>query len=461
MQFTAMSIWLFTGLAVLTAGVLAALQYLRIRPRRVRIITTLFWAQAADQARARTLLERFRHPRTYLLLLAASLLGLLALAKPVFDAAGQPQRVIVLEAGLAMTAADNRFDNALELVRAEAASLGEDRVAVITADPHPRLIKHFDESMAALEDRLTRIKTADRPVTRADILPVAKSMLAGRQGGQVVLVSAQPVTIGDPEVRVLPAGDTFGNAFILSAVFVPDPADLTRGAFHCRVGFTGKQAGSVTVKVTRADKVLREQTVDFKPGELKELNVPDIAADGAVLTASVTGDDAVLGDNRVDFQLPDRRRIQVVPVSGFILPPGLTSVLSSLPEVTTQTTEEANLPVVRVGPADSGADILIQQASSNGELRAVRTSAHPLVEGLVFEDSLCRVPARPLDLENNVLPLLLVSDSAIAAVNPAGNQFTIAGTVFDRDATLAGRTGYMVFWSKMLHHLAPEGLGDE
>ena len=85
MQFTAMSIWLFTGLAVLTAGVLAALQFLRIRPRQVRVITTLFWQQAADQAQARTLFERFRHPRTYLLLLAVALLVLLALAQPVFQ----------------------------------------------------------------------------------------------------------------------------------------------------------------------------------------------------------------------------------------------------------------------------------------------------------------------------------------------------------------------------------------
>ena len=33
-----MSVWLFTGLAVLTAGVLAALQVLRIRPREVRVV---------------------------------------------------------------------------------------------------------------------------------------------------------------------------------------------------------------------------------------------------------------------------------------------------------------------------------------------------------------------------------------------------------------------------------------
>ena len=166
MQLTAMPIWLFTGLAVLTAGVLALLHYLRVRPRRQRVITTLFWQQAADQTRARTLFRRFRHPRTYLLLLAASLLVLLALAAPVVNASHQAQRVIVLEAGLSMTANDQRYGNALNLVRAEACSLGEERVAVMTADPQPRLLKHFDESLVTLENRLARVTPAGTPVIR-------------------------------------------------------------------------------------------------------------------------------------------------------------------------------------------------------------------------------------------------------------------------------------------------------
>jgi hypothetical protein len=454
MQFISMPIWIFTGLAVLTAGVLAVLQYLRIRPRRIRVVTTLFWQQAADQARARTLFGRFRHPRTYLLLLAASLLVLLALATPVFHGARQPHRVIVLEAGLAMTAADHRFDNALELVRAEAASLGEDRVAVITADPRPRLLKHFDESLVALEDRLAKVNAADTPVIREDLLRTAKSLLAGRENGEVVLVSAQPVTTGDAGVRVLAAGEVLDNAFILSAVFVPDTADPTRGAFHCRVGFTGKLADTLAVKIIRADQALLEQSAEFQPGEVKEFVVPGIAADGHRLTASVTGRDAIARDSRIDFQVPDRRRILLVPVDGIKLPPVLTAVIDSLREVTTKATGDASLPVVRVGPVGSGARILIQPAEAGGELMAVRPSGHPLMDGLAFEDAVCRAPATSLNVSEGNLPLLLVNGSPLASLNPDTNQLTIAATLFDEDASIVRRTGYMVFWSNMLHHLA-------
>lgn len=454
MQFTAMSIWLFAGLAILTAGVLAALQYLRIRPRKLRVITTLFWQQAADQAQARALFERFRHPRTYLLLLAASLLLLLALAQPALHDADQPHRVIVLEAGLAMTAADGRFDNALELVRAQATSLAEDRVAVIAADPHPRLIKHFDEPLVSLESRLAAVRAADRPVIRKDVLRRAGSLLAGLDHGEVVLVSAQPVKVDDARVRVLPAGEVFRNAFVLSATFVPDPNDLTRGAFECRVGFAGKKAGAVTVKVMRGDKELLGREVDFQPGEARPFRVTGVAADGGVLSAVLAGSDAVAGDSRFDLRLPDRRRILVAPADGANLPPVLVSVLDSLSEVTTDAVEDANMPVVRVGPAGSEAAVLIHPADANGPLMPVRPSGHPLVDELVFEDALCRAPVTPVTPDGGSQPLLLVGNSPVAALSQDAGRLSVCETLFDADASLVRRTGYMVFWSHMLHHLA-------
>ncbi len=459
MQFTAISFWLFTGLAVLTAAVLAALQYLRIRPRQVRVVTTLFWQQSADQARARTLFERFRNPRTYLLLLAASLLVLLALARPVFTSAGKAHRVIILEAGLEMAAADNRFDNALELVRAEAASSGDDHVAVITADPRPRLLKHFDESIATLESRLGSVKAADEPVLREDSLRAAKAILAGRENGEVVLVAAQPVKTGDDSVRILAAGGVMENAFILSAVFVPDSSHMTRGELHCRIGFTGEKVGNLEFRAMRSNIELMRQSVELKPGEMRELVVPGLAADGNVLTVSVTGDNTLAGDDRVEFQLPDRRRIRVATIEGIEMPPVLASVLESLTECSVGSADGGASSVVRIGAAGSDAEIQIQPAGAGGEWMAVKSSAHPLMEGMFFEDALCRAPATPLDSGKDGLTLLWAGGAAIATQNPDARRLTVSSTLFDPDASLVRRTAYLVFWSRMMHHLA--GWSDE
>jgi len=47
-----------------------------------------------------------------------------------------------------------------------------------------------------------------------------------------------------------------------------------------------------------------------------------------------------------------------------------------------------------------------------------------------------------------------VGDSPVAGLNRDADQLTVAATLFDEDAGLVRRTGYLVFWSNMLHHLA-------
>jgi hypothetical protein len=449
MQFTAMSVWVFTGLAVLTAGVLAALQYLRVNPRRTRVVTSLFWRQAVEQARARTLFERFRHPRTYLLLLAASLLVLLALAAPVRHAENKPRRVIALEAGLAMSAGDDRFENALALVRAEARSLDEERIAVVAADPQPRVLKRFDESLAVMMARLDCMKPADAPVIREDLLVAADSLLAGRENGGVVLVTAQPATVNDEKIRVLAAGENTDNAFILSVVFAPDSADPTRGTVHGRVGLTGKQAATVNTIISRGDDILSKQGIEIEPGGTKQFTVANIAADGAPLAVALDGNDAIAGDDRIIFQLPDRRRIQVVPVAGYELPPVLSSVLKGLPEVSIKT--DGAGPLIRIGPAGSDAEIQIQASAAAGKWLSVRASDHHLVAGMEFEDAVCRAPG---EASSAGIPLLLAGEFPLASLDSQERRLTVADSFFDTDSSIVRRTGYVVFWAAMFHHLA-------
>jgi hypothetical protein len=453
MDFTAMSAWAFAGLAALTAGALAALQYLRARPRRTRVVTTLFWKQSLEQDRARTLFERFRHPRTYLLLLAASLLVLLALAAPVFHSRSAAHRVIALEAGLTMGAGDGRFANALALLRSEARSLGEERVAVISADPQPRVLKRFDESLAALEGRLARVKPADSPAVRTDLLETAKSLLAGRANGEVVLITAQPVAVKEPSLRVLAAGGKIENRFLLSAVFAPDPADPTRGTLRCRIGFTGRQAAPVKVAITRESATVSDQSFTIEPGATKEVSLAGLAADGAVLSVALDGNDAIAGDDRIEFRLPDRRRIHVAPVAGFEVPPVLAAVLKSLPEVSGDP-DAASHPTIRIGPAGSDAGIRIHPRETAGDWLPVRASGHAWVAGIEFEDSVCRAGQGALGAASDAIPLLLADRFPLASLDAGNKRLHVAGALLDADASVVRRTGYLVFWSGVLHQLA-------
>ncbi|MGC6487195.1 MAG: BatA domain-containing protein, partial [Planctomycetota bacterium] len=62
------------------AGLLYALQRLRVRHQEVEVETTMFWRQAIEESRARVLTQRFRHPWTYALLLSICSLLWLAFA---------------------------------------------------------------------------------------------------------------------------------------------------------------------------------------------------------------------------------------------------------------------------------------------------------------------------------------------------------------------------------------------
>lgn len=453
--FTALSGWLLAALSLLLAGVLAVLHYLRIRPRQIRVITTLFWQQASEQVRARSLFEKFRHPFTYLLLLLAGLLVLLALAKPVFDDAGQPYRVIVLEAGISMTSTDNRFEKAIELVHDEVARSPEERVAVIVADPEPRLLKHFEEGLGVLKIRLDALKPVDQPVIRTAVLRIAKSLIAQREIGEVVLVSAQPVVLSDPKVRVQAVGEVINNAFIFSATFVPDATDMTRGEFHWCIGFNGQQDGKTTVLLRRNDEILQSEDVTLKPGSTREFYLSDIDADGSTLSASVFGNDCIRGDNQIDFRLPNRQLICLAPIGGTALPGSLKSLADLLMEISASETEVAEgATVIGVGPKGTDARIVIWSAERKGALQPLTATRHPLVDGLVFEDALCRVPANPLSVSETSIPLLLAGSSPVAVWDSNANRLVVSELFFDESASVVRRTGYLVFWNRVLHRLA-------
>ena len=112
MTFVGLPGWIVVSLLAATAGVLAALQLLRTRPRTLRVNTTIFWSEALQASRASTLWRRFRYPLTYLLELLVNpvfvaLLGLVAAPGRLMAVA--LAGTLTLKAGLA-AAAERRLE---------------------------------------------------------------------------------------------------------------------------------------------------------------------------------------------------------------------------------------------------------------------------------------------------------------------------------------------------------------
>ncbi len=152
MSFSTLSpLYVVLGLAGL-AGLLYALQRLRVRHQEVTVVTTLFWKEAVEEARARVLVKRFRHPWAYALLLLIAALLWIALAGPSASAGGAKSHVLVLD-GSARMQGGTRFADALSIVRARAAELPRASTRVVVAGAFPVTLLDAGEELVLFDER--------------------------------------------------------------------------------------------------------------------------------------------------------------------------------------------------------------------------------------------------------------------------------------------------------------------
>ena len=107
---------LLAGL-VAVAAALYALQRLRVRHESRTVVTSLFWREATEETRARSLFERFRHPLAYAMALLCA--GLLWLGAGRLDGerADGTRHVFLLDASAGMgrdAGSGTRFDLAVD-----------------------------------------------------------------------------------------------------------------------------------------------------------------------------------------------------------------------------------------------------------------------------------------------------------------------------------------------------------
>jgi len=452
MVFAGIGFWTALALAAASAGALALLHLLRVRPRELRVVTTLFWAHAAERTRARTLLERFRHPLTYALLLTFCLLSILALTEPrrVKESVDRRYEVIALDGGISMGAVDvatgaSRFDAAREAALAEAERLSsDDPLAVLVADPWPRLVHSFDDPRPLLSGRLAAIAPADLPAARDDLLRLAASLLEGKQNPRLIWVTDRNDEALPPAVDVIDVGKPVENAAIVSALFEPGDENPLRGRFTVRVGSGGTSSRDVTVRVDRGGGApLLSETRSLLPGTTADFTLPDLPADGDELVVRIEPDDAVRADNRAKFRLPLRTPIRV---GG----PG------AVPDVL-RIAMSADPTVEWVGP-DGLRDVAVTVA---GDGPAVSASgpvvvASGLLHGLDMEGATCGAGGSLTAGKRGQEPLLVSGDAVLAAMSsrPGAAELHLSTALLAPDSDVCRRPTFAVFVARSLRALA-------
>ena len=166
MNLTALSPALFAlGLAAL-AALLYLLQRLRVRYREQVVLTTLFWQEAKEEARARSLMERFRHPLAYLLALALLGLAWLAFAGPIWKDQAGTQYTVILDGSMEMGPWDT-WDEAKREVWDATADLPRQRTRVLVAGAGLRTLLAPGEDRGQLARRLEVLQPSAAPSSLA------------------------------------------------------------------------------------------------------------------------------------------------------------------------------------------------------------------------------------------------------------------------------------------------------
>lgn len=403
------------GLAAL-AGVLFALQRLRVRHREVPVETLLFWQAAIEPARARVLTERFRHPWAYALLLLIATALWVALAQP--ERRGEGERHLMLLDATARLENPERFDATVEELRRALADLPRDtREAWWCGSGLERLLAP-GEDLELFDARLDgrRAERCGPSVDRA----VEAHLSRVNEGESWSLWIAGDAPLSNLDRERL--GEDVAVRRLLAEMPDLDGAGLTAMGWRARVeqpgrldlwvAIEGSRQRAARPRMVRADGVQAPTPeLDADSGDVARWWFRDALADGAEARVELrdgsggTWSDDLPGDDRVDWRLPDLRELWIALEPG--LPPSVREAVLADPGLVpvdqTGSGPDAAVAVVRFADSDYGGGLpALELTASTGDEPAFRLGVpradDPVVvaEALVHQLALDQIDARAL-----------------------------------------------------------------
>ncbi len=460
--------WLtISGLAGGAAAAAGALHLLRSRPLRHRVVTTLFWSEFRSATRPRTLWHRFSHVLTFLLLLGTCFAIIASLSRPVASPSPRAQRnvVLVVDAGLSMqteAAGQTRRTQASQAAREVIDTLRDgDRLAIIAAEASPRVLARFEEPWAHSATALDSITPVAAPATPAAAIQLARSMVAGRENGEIFWITDEnepPGWDGTGVIRI-PVGLATSNAAILSAVFVTDRLDPARGRLQVRVGWWGESAGNVPVYAGWANDSgeLLNTTLRIPRGASSEIATPELAADGRTVYLQITETQGIPADNRLAYPLPNRPEIAIGV--GPHVPAALQVALRATPaRLVTPDSPDARIRVIdsTAGGPSGPAVVLVRE----GPLIPAGTpvtldAATAEMSGRAVCGHGAAISPRP---EESALQVLLRAGEHVAAAldvsDPAGPRLLLSDSLFSAGSRVPEDPAFAILIARVVQQLA-------
>ena len=434
MTFFGLSPLALAGLVAAAAAGLFLLHHLRIRPEVLRVPTLLFWREAVEETRARSLFGSFRHPRTFGFLTVLAALLVLSLAEPETPntLAEVRHHVLVLDLSPAMgVRLDGRGGNrgqaerVLDLARTsalkylDAVSL-RDRIAVLTPGNEAGLVGGFSEVRDVVKRRVAALEPAPTPGDLARALHRAAALCRGKTRPRVVVLTSpgRPSGLDIQEGRIVPSGVPV--QVVRHGRVVPDQGLVGvryRKTLEVRVA-SGRATAGRTLTVTRQDKnqagERRNVVSPLKCPALADgtgvwVRIPGVGATGETVRISLEPPDRYAHNDHLDYGLPLKQ------VRGVFLDPALARTAALL---------VAANPFLKSVQTPAEADLVLAAGKTAAESLAAGVRPRPARDW--FPGDGCgetRLPPlfpgiRPLVPARGSRPVLVAGEEVLARLVP-------------------------------------------
>jgi hypothetical protein len=300
---------------------------LKIRLRRIPVSTLLFWEQIFEEKKPRSLWQRMRHWLSLLLQLAFLALLVFALGDPIFRwQQARAHRVVLVVDNSASMRAGDVLPNRLEAAKAEGRRLIDgmrlgDELAIIVAEPAPRVACGLTDHQRSLREALDSIAPTDGPTRVAEAVTLARRLLSGSEKLRraVVLTDGGFEGAADlarqPDIEFIGLGRKTGNVGITQLQARRSLLDPVGYEILVEVDNASDEPVACRLELDLEDDPIDVVPLSLQPGERNVQIFEKTSADGGHLRARIDRADALPADNTAWAILPRRAHRKVTLIT--------------------------------------------------------------------------------------------------------------------------------------------------
>ncbi len=343
---------------------LAAVFFLKVRPRRKETNAFFLWQKIFEEKKASALFRRLRDLFSLILMLLAAAAIVFAMSRPRFDGDDGRDLLVVVDISASMSAGPEG-DTGIDLARKEAEGIvtalnGTRRMALASFSDELEFVSHLSDSPRDLLKSIESLATRDVPVSesaRRTLNQYAEQKEGKGKYRVILLTDGHGGLEGlDEGIEVMRLGDPIQNAGLVEADFAWMPGKARTAGFFYRVASSFKTVKQGELELRNADTggISKLLPLDIQPGvsDSQVLLIEDIEPGKWMASLNVADD--FPKDNEIEMMLPEQKKIPV-------------RVSAKQSYFFQRCIEAFDLAGGLLTQADDGAELMLAQGAPDGE----------------------------------------------------------------------------------------------